>query len=64
MMRKITNVLDMCSKKENVKLFIPDLKKGRALKAKKGTTFKKQGTPSPLPIKASKRGHYVFKTFF
>ena len=28
---------------------IPDLKKGRALKAKKGTTFKKQGNPSPLP---------------
>ena len=32
--------------------FIPDFKKGRALKARKGTTFKKQGTPSPPPIKA------------
>ena len=45
--------------------FIPDLKKGRALKAKKGTTFKKQSTPpSHKSIWFSKRGHYDFKTFF
>ena len=39
-------------KKKTTSGFIPDLKKGRVLKAKKGTTLKKQGTPFPPPIKA------------
>ena len=47
--KKIYNTHEIIKCGPRLTGFLPDFKKGRALKAKKGTTFKKRGTPSPLP---------------